>query len=537
VSSARSPASMNLVERVLTPLGVFLVAFAILVATRNAVLEDPPYWDALLGAFPQAHWLAQHSFSPGRLLTEAQPYLAGGACVYPFSVQPWIIAALEGSGATLERRLLVLHLASFVCAAFAVAWTFRLARGGGFEPMLAALVAVALLAAPTFQAMACQINMDMPLVACTLGALVALREGRLRACCVWSALALLVKPTGAIVVAACLTSLASRLLRPGAFGPGAFGRGAFVPGGFGRGASDFGESARRALRSAAIVHVALLLVFLGELALTAHLGKSAPGVVPMAGFGPLFAKRLWTLPEYGAGLVVFLAAVPWIVRRAARGAGWELEIDLAVFLLVFVCFFGQYANVLPRYFLQSWPVLLVGLGAIALRAGLGQRAVGAAFALFALFGLANAHGRFHPTKLAEWSDPADPRPIVANDGWLLERSMEYRDGLALDRRLARRLAQREGALIVTHWPVLHMLLVPEFGYVERPLEVATTETPIDFGAPMVELGAAPPERRVWALTPNVFCGPLSRILPGDEVLETIEQGRLRAFLVRRPELR
>src|SRR5207247_1780102 len=134
-----------------------------------------------------------------------------------------------------------------------------------------------------------------------------------------------------------------------------------------------------------------------------------------------------------------------------------------VFLVVFVVFFGQYVNVLPRYFLQSWPALLVGLGALALECGLRPRAIGTAFALFALFGLANAHGRFHPTRLAEWSDPADPRPLV-------------------------------------------------------------------------RLDAAPSERRVWAVTPNVFCGPLSRILPGDEVLETIERGRLRAFIVRRPAL-
>src|SRR5439155_11809850 len=188
---------------------------------------------------------------------------------------------------------------------------------------------------------------------------------------------------------------------------------------------------RGAVRSALIAHCALLLLFAGELLLIAHFGKSAPSIAPMAGFGPLFEKRLWTLPECGVGLVVFLAAVPWIARRAARGGreprenGAHLETDLAVFLVAFVVFFGQYVNVLPRYFLQSWPALLVGLGALAFECGLGPRAIGTAFALFALFGLANAHGRFHPTRLAEWSEPADPRPIVANHGRLLGRSMEY----------------------------------------------------------------------------------------------------------------
>jgi len=185
-------------------------------------------------------------------------------------------------------------------------------------------------------------------------------------------------------------------------------------------------------------------------------------------------------------------------------------------------------------------MLFASLAFTAVAFGVPKRVLGVLLALFAVFGVVNAHGRFHPTKLADWQDPNDPRPLVSNDGWLLERSLEYRDDLALNRDLARRASGLKNTIVVASWPLMHALLVPEFGYVDRPLAVACAETPIDQGPPVVSMAevlraatSVPPQNVLWILTPNVFGGPRSQLLPGDRVLATIESGRLRAFVIQR----
>jgi hypothetical protein len=153
----------------------------------------------------------------------------------------------------------------------------------------------------------------------------------------------------------------------------------------------------------------------------------------------------------------------------------------------------------------------------------------------AVFGLVNARGRFLPTKYADWSVPGDARAQVANDGWLLERSLEYRDDLELNRALAAALEKRRDDVIVAGWPLLQLLAEPRFGYVTRPVPLAAAETTLEWAVPAIARAARVPDRSrfVRIVSPNVYANETSRVLPGDDVIETFERGRLRAFLLRR----
>jgi hypothetical protein len=504
---------------------ILALAFVILVAVHADCLQDPPYWDALMGAFAQGHWLATRSFSPLALLRDSGAFNDGGACVYPFSVYPWLVGGLEASGLAPSSVFLVLHLVSFAAAAAIVAALFGLMRDV-VGPGLAALVALALMAQPMFRALACQMNMDMPLAACTLLSVAALSRERHRAACAWSVAALLVKPTAIILIGANLAALALRLARPAWF------------------VAEADDAWKRRVRLAWLVHACLFAVFVAELLVAAHFGKSTPGVALFGGTAQFLVRRLWTLPEFGLALGLFLVLAPWIALRAARGRADPLEIDLGLLLLAFTGFYCQYVNVLPRYFLQVWPALLgaLVLGGIAL--AVPRRSIGALLVLFAVLGVVNTHGRFHPTRWAEWREPGSGRPLVSNDGWLLERSMEYRDDLAIDRELARRLEehagrrvdQEGGELVTAGWPLLQLLAIPQLGYVKEPLRLESTETPIHYGpAEIPRAGSAlPGESRLRVISPNVYGGEHSRVLPRDIVLDTVEEGRLRAFIVRRP---
>ena len=91
-------------------------------------------------------------------------------------------------------------------------------------------------------------------------------------------------------------------------------------------------------------------------------------------------------------------------------------------------------------------------------------------------------------------------------------------------------------VIVAGWPLLHMLAEPRFGYVTAPPKLAAAETPLEWVEPRIEIAGRVKARSnfVRIVSPNVYASDVSRVLPGDEVLETFERGRLRAYLIRRP---
>jgi hypothetical protein len=492
----------------------FLVCFVVLALVHANAIHDPPYWDTLTGAFTQAHWQATHSFSPFALLDGTPSFNEGGACVYPFSLYPVIVGALERWGASIAVTHVSLHVLSYAAGAAVLAALFQLARravGGG----LAALATLACATLPLFRALTAQMNMDILVAAFTLLALLAASQRRYRTAVTWAAFALLVKPTGIIVVVALAGMLVLRRLRGAWF--------------------ETTDDEPPRITSALWMLGGLGLVFALELVLAGRHGKLPPGVSLFGGTLPFLGKRLWTLPEFGLTLLALALAAPWIVKRARRGAAHPLEIDGLVFAAAFVGFYCQYQNVLPRYCAQAFPIVLVALVAAA-NARFSRRIVGTALALFALFGIVNAHGRFHPTKFADWSDPFDKRPLVANDGWLLERSLEYRDDLDLNRAIAAAAVDLRDDVVVAGWPLLQMLAEPRFGYVTTPPRLAASETALAWTAQKIESAASVRDRSpfVRLLSPNVYAGPEARVRDGDRVLATFERGRLRAYLLRRP---
>jgi hypothetical protein len=491
-----------------------LCAFAALVLLRGAVLADPPYWDALLGLFPQAHWLAVHGLDPLALLREQPGYMEGGACVYPFSVGPWMIALLERAVPAIETRFALLHLASFACAAITAAAVFRLVRP--LSGLWAVLAAAAFLAQATSQALACQMGLELPFAAACAWTVVGLAEGSQRCAFLGALAALLIKPTGVVAPATALVVLLGRRLVPRAFGAARTGDTRWI-----------------------LAHAALVGVFVAELAVLAAFGRTPHGAGPFAGLAHLVLRRLPAVPEFGLGLLALTLALPaWIQRHVAHGRASAFEVAAVTFLVLYLLLLAQWDKPLPRYLVVAFPALaalLVRLAAAVLR---GTAPVAALCATACLFGLLNAQGRFHPDRPAHVQAPVDGAPLAVNDGWLLERSLRYRDGLELDRRIARAAEARPGTVFVTSWPLVQALVEPAFGYVPRPLSVACPETPVrwtgaleDFAA--VRAAAAGGADVLWILSPTDFLGPWSQPRPGDRLADRLAVGAQRAFFVRR----
>lgn len=521
---------------------VALASFALLLVLHAGSLASPPYWDALLGAFPQAHWLAQHGLSARALLESGGAYVDGGACVYPFSVVPTLLGALEVLGVPPRASFVVAHLSNLACAALAIAGTFALVRALS-SAALAVFAAAALFAWPPFQGLAAQMSLDVPLAAATALALAWMARGRFALAWFAALAALLVKPTGIIVAGGLgLASLACAWRT-----------------------SDPGE--RRAASWSALGHLLLGAVFVAELLVASSFGIDPPSVGIGEGIAPLLTRRLWTTPDFGLAFVAGLACLPFVLLRFARGErANELEapasdasasatslgtaaraqIAAATFVLAYAVFFANYTNVLPRYFLQVAPALVALLVGAALTLRRSPRGIALVCAVFALVGAINARGLLYPTQRADWSDPRNGEPLVAANGWLVERSLELRDDQLLLSAIVERARafDPERTVLVAPWPVQHALAVPRLGYVETPVVTSCAEVPLALAERTVPFESLYAEasgrwRRtserdvVWILVPNVFAGELSRPIEGDQVLATIEAGRLRAFFVRR----
>ncbi len=493
--------------------GVVLAAVVALLLLRGTVLFDPPYWDALIGLYPQAHWQAVNGLDPFRLLREQAGYVEGGACVYPFSAVPPLLALLERAQPDPESRFAILHSASFVCAGVACSAVFRLVRPLGRG--LAWLAAAAFLAQPGVQALACQIGLEMPLTASVACAIAAVAEKRWRASFLWAAVALLVKPTGVVAPATVLAVLVARAFLP-----------RFA------GARDRGSHERGWL----FAHAALCAVFAAQIALLHAFERAPSGTGLFAGLGPLALKRLWTVPEFGLALLLLaaLAVVAW--SRRARIAPVPLQVlGPALFLVAYMSLLAQWQNSLPRYFVAAFPAVIALLTVSAVRFA-PRTLVAPSIGAIALFGLLGAHGRFQPDRPAAFAAPNESAALAANDGWLLERSMRFRDGLLLDRELARYASQHEDTVFVAPWPLQQALVEPSLGYVVRPVACASAETSVAWTAEpppsLAELRAG--DREVlWILTPNDFAGLASQPRPGDFLVARFGIGAQRAFVVRR----
>lgn len=460
-----------------------------------------------------------------RLVTVESTCSEGGPNTYPFSIYPLGIAVLYALHLPPQVVFLVMHLFVLASAATAATAFFVLARERLAAP-LGSLATLLLVGTPLFQSLASQMNMDMPLCACTIVSLVALVRRKFGWAFVAALLAVLVIPRGVIVVAANVTFLGLAAIRPGWTGMAQRPRGVLAW---------------------TLAHIGLLAIFAVEIQIARTYSSLSVHVRILQGFGPFFRQSLWMIPEFG---VVFLAALLCglaVVVQALRGRARSLDVACAMHLLVFVLFYGQYKNTLPRYFLQSYPhVILLVLAAAPAVARL-RWLVPAVVSLAITANAVNHEGALYHHHGSGWKIPpgASVSPLSA-DGHLLERSMKYRQDLLLGRDVARHLEpfDRDGLVVVANWPLAQALAVPEFGYVERAHSISSRLqlTYVPRAVPFEDLydrtGGMLRQRSgakiLWAIIPNIYFRPGLAPRNGfDEVIAVLEHGGFEAFVFRR----
>jgi hypothetical protein len=479
---------------------LFVSLFTLILILRWDVLHFPPYWDSVVGLFTEALWLKNHDFNYVRLALEEPGYGHGGARNLYFTVWPAFQALLMNWLSDADAFLIFNHLLTFALAASVLLLFHRLLRVC-FDPWIAAPGTLLLFVHPLFLSQTDAINYEMATLACGLLAIDRTLHGHPVKGALIGLLGMYIKPTGIIAV-----------VTLGLYhfpGPG---------------------RSKAAFRVAAVG----LPVFFLQWRLRERFYMEASDTIAVFLRGSM-KRLLIDLPDLLALFAVAALFCVWtayqsrMIFRPSRPREPQTDIP-PVFIMVglfLACYVGFYIHIipmLPRYFLYSLPFLLFTAIAgvqVIFRKPWQKIAV---LALIAGLFLINMRGPFYPA-------------VITNDGFLLERSLEYMDDMRLNIALAKRMeSQYYNHVVVTSPPYTQMLTMPELGYVERPLPVVTVSGPLrnmsaEFNA---ALASAAPDT-VWLYGPNAFSSRYAFYPDEDLLIERLSYGARQIVLFRNIE--
>jgi hypothetical protein len=415
--------------------GLYLAVAALAYPTGT----QPPVWDTTMGLFPAAQVLADTGFDFRDLLSRPG-WSGGGPNLHPFSIVTWITAGVLRftQGAEAFAWLHALHYALGAGAGVAV---FRLAT-----PVLGVMgaggVVALLLLFPLFQVQLGYLYTELPLTFATSWAVLAFVSRRYGVAALFSVLACAIKETGVVVPVALA-----------------------VASGF-----EGGPLLQRARRVGSwLVIPAVFVALQVAVILPGRVGESGSARAYTAQLRDAFDK-LAMLPDWMLALTLYLVVcVAFAPRfaRALRSREHEPERALAVGALVVGAFLGFFVMLplvgaeeylLPRYYVQIAPFVFVGLAAAVVRFA-SPRVAGVFAAMLALFFVLNRDGQFldlYP-------------PVPGNEFSLAERSLEYRDLLAVQQQ-AIAAAQALPPVLPLYYglPEHYLFQYPRSGYVVAP---------------------------------------------------------------------
>jgi hypothetical protein len=410
---------------------IFVLAFFSFALVNHEQLSAPPYWDGVVGVYQQGAWLARHDLD--YISLSKQPPFGNGPRLHLES-SPALIFAILVSRLPVPVALALLHLATWLMAAYILAevWTFLIRHSASPS---ATLWTLALAADPIFSAQCAGIYLEIPLAFISIVILQWLPRERFR----WTALLVIfgytIKATSLLFALALLSwAVVRRISR-----------------------SSPGSSS-----TPPILLFTSLVAILGAFYIAS--GTIDSTHIPLSDRIQRWASL--AVQDFPCQIALFFVILALSVRRLYKNpSDWLSDTSLGgapLFSLILLSGFWAshliFIHPLTRYIAAFLPItyLLIGLllGSWNPRAGLILPA------LILAFNLANHSGALL-AKIPE---------NQSRDGHRLERSREWLQDLAQQRALCRLIeTEHFDEAIIAKMPQLHMLGLPELGYVQRAL--------------------------------------------------------------------
>lgn len=483
-----------------SPIKIFtLSVFVYLVSTKLQSLTFPPYGDAIGGPFAEALWLAQHNFDYIGLYHEAG-YAAGGPKVYMFSLYPTFLAVMLKAISSTKIFLIVSHVIVFGMSAFIVA-TLREIFSRQFNKDSALLCSLLLLFLGTFQSQVEAINMEIPCLLFVILSAKYLLEKKFYLSGLMAMLAVGIKGTAVFAAMGFVSIIAVLfLMKP-----------------------QLPANKKILLYSLGVLIFALLQVASKFLMNDQHV--SAGMVMPFKGW-PSF--KVLILPKV---FLFFLIVIGFFYlkeifsNRKKSKPQISLSYDTVVMLTFAVMWFLLFLNFLavsPRYTILVFPFIIFTIFyalQLIIREYLFQRI---ALLLAICVVLFSSYGFFYP-------------PLGGNDHVLLERSLEYRNDLKLNKHLSSLVEEKfSGYHIAAPFIMAQILAIPQLGYVTKNLDVMIYGFQCHYGG--IKNYPSPTKidvlKTIYVGVPIIdkqFDVPYP-VHPNDKIIQELEWGRNKAWL-------
>jgi len=412
-----------------------LIIFLFLLVTKFEVLLFPPYGDAIGGPFAEGLWLSQHSFDYRGLFNQPN-FSVGGPRVYFFSLYPGFLALTLKLIPWTPVFLAFHHLLTFALTAGIIAMLRECGRKT-FGQDLAWLSSLVLLSLPLFQSQSEAINMEIPVTFFTMWSAYALSQRRWGQCALLACLAAAVKGIGVIACGAVALVFLMEIFRT--------------------------PRLKEKIRLLALSLLVLVTAaFIGGAKFFFKDTHVQQGLVRWdAGWPSLQKEFIFYL--FLISVVVFMvyASFRFLKSRREKYSDAGIFTPAVMFLFAgmwFFLFLNFYA-VSPRYRVALYPFLVflvIYTITLVLKWGIVQRLLAIAVLIVSCW---YSYGVFYGS-------------IPDNDHVLLERSLEYRNDLEVNRRLVRIAEQRyNNQLIVAPFTIAQALAIPQLGYVKSKLNV------------------------------------------------------------------
>jgi len=484
-----------------------LAIFVYLVITKWEALSFPCYGEAGSSPIAEAIWLFRNSFDYPSLLNQPN-FNVGGPKVYMFSLYPSYVAVFLKIIPSIKAFYVIYHLNMFAFGSVVIS-LFREMLNPAFGKKVGILGAILFLVLPLFQAMVELVNMEMMCLFFVILSMYFLSLKRIIAASILAVLAALAKGPGGIATATCFFVGVILFLfdeeQRFKFRNIIFGLISFIIGASKlyllRTYVNVEQTPDRTIRMLiglpnikgcnlillfySLVVIATVFVFIKELTFRKK------------------ERMLFFLRHYIVG-VAFTVVTLWLVvysNISVMGPRYKLIMSPFLLLCSIFCFMT---------FVKSKK-----LTEIALAVAIGMASLG-------------SYGLYYKDKIKSSA-------YSFNN---LERSLEYRNDLFLNMRLAKWIEDKYSAeTIGAPFVIAQILAMPELGYVDEVLDVVIYGMHVFYGG-IKNLGSI----RSMELTKTLWVGFRSReVLPGieypidsksDVIVKKMEVGDKEIFLFR-----
>ncbi len=445
--------AVPLYEQILeSPFLLGLLSFFLMVILNISCLDNPPYWDDILGLHNQAIWLAKHNFN----LIELWQPANSDANVYKFGILPFLYGIWYSLFSARTVHVFG-HLFNMGCLALAFGASYSILRRFKVTSYWALLWCVAALFEPVMAGRVVALGQECPLLCAGILSFYFLQEKRYRLSLFFIFLAMLCKMTAGVLTTAFTLWLVIDISLAG---------------------KEWGVRLKK-YKYYLIIGILLIAFFLFTSFYWTDELFTVNKVSIKQSFGNLWYAWLVLVPVQFVALIMMGAITLWRLVVLIKNKSILNLSDKDKFSLLILIFtggfwfsYGSYGCSLPRYSaVVVFPVYIF----IAINTFSDKKkwlAIALAIILLVL-GVISINGRYY-FRL---------QPNRLRSGEYLERSREFLKDLRKNQAACKILEEQYfNRPIVAKWPFLQMLTVPGMGYVTETLpNVYAACRPISYG--------------------------------------------------------